>query len=396
MTPHRRLARNRIVRVLTSCVREHDWAQVPSDVQSLLPAVDQHRLVELAQRHRVTGPLLSTITNVAEVDADVRTRLRTLTRSDHLRSLQVENECRHIGAALRATPWLVVKGPALARGYYKRPELRAYGDLDILVRPGDFAPALRRLSENGFSLLDRNWTRALRTMSGELHLLSPRGVLVDLHWDLINDASARENYAMVAASFFDRAVPVRIADGEFQTLDALDTVVHTAIHAARSGGDRLIWMKDLEQLVLADRFTWSALAERSAEHRAVLPVSVMLQRMRATLTVPGVSSVNLRSLGAPRAWQVMGRAVDHFSPMLGAGPDGSLARMYSRSTRSDSRAASTELARRLVARARRGTWPEENITVNPDHPDSVFFDAGGEVGRSAFLEAVASVARGDK
>ncbi|WP_091767961.1 nucleotidyltransferase domain-containing protein [Blastococcus aurantiacus] len=384
-----RIARVRAVeRVLTGCVREHDWTETPSDVEAILPAVDQSRLVDLALRHRVVAPVLTSLAGSSAFDPDVRRRLRALTRMDHLRSLQVEGECRHVGAALRETPWLVVKGPALARGYYRRPELRAYGDLDILVRPADFALSLERLSEAGYRLLDRNWTHLLQTMSGEVHLLSPRGVLVDLHWDLTNDLATRESYAMVARSFFERAEPVRIADAEFQTLDPLDTVVHTAVHAARSGGDRLVWMKDLEQLVLAGRFTWPALAVRSAEHHAILPVTVMLHRMRATLDVPRVSHADLRSLGGPRTWQWVGKAVDRFAPLLGAGPDGSIARMYARSTRSDSRSASTELARRLVARARRGTWPDENNTLNPAHPESVLYDSGGGAGRAAFLDAV--------
>jgi hypothetical protein len=319
-----------------------------------------------------------------------RERLRVLSRVDHLRALQVENECRHVASALGGIPWLVVKGPALARGYYRRPELRSYGDLDVLIRPRDFPGAVRQLESAGYAVLDRNWLALRQRMSGELHVLSPRGVLVDLHWDLTNDAATRKSYAMSADSFFERAERLSIADVEVRVLDPLDTVVHTAVHAARSGGDRLIWLKDLEQLLLAPRFSWPELAVRSAEHHAELAVSVMLHRMRKVLRARNVTDAGLELLGGPRTWRALGRAVDHVSPILRAGPDGSLARIFARSTRSDSRSAVAELGRRVVARARRGTWSQEDHTWDEANPDSPLYDSGGEGGRAAYLAAVSA------
>lgn len=374
--------------VLVASVREHDWSQRPPEVADLLPGLDQIQLIDVSQRHRVTAAVLLSAGDA--IPSPTRQRLRSLSRMDHLRALQVENECRHVASALRGIAWLVVKGPALARGYYRRPELRSYGDLDVLIRPQDFPGAVRRLESAGYAVLDRNWLALRKRMSGELHVLSPRGVLVDLHWDLTNDAATRKSYAMSADSFFERAERLSIADVEVRVLDPLDTVVHTAVHAARSGGDRLIWLKDLEQLVLSQRFSWPELAARSAEHHAELAVSVMLHRMRKVMGARSVTDADLELLGGPRTWLALGRAVDHVSPILRAGPDGSLARIFARSTRSDSRSAVAELGRRVVARARRGTWSQEDHTWDEANPDSPLYDSGGEEGRAAYLAAVSA------
>ncbi|RBY93930.1 hypothetical protein DQ244_00710 [Blastococcus sp. TBT05-19] len=388
-TPPRRGDARAFESVLVACVREHDWGQPPPDAVRLLLGLDQRRLVALAERHRVVSAVL-----LSAGDAllpPIRQRLRLLSRADHLRTLQVENECRHLASALESTAWLVVKGPALARGYYRRAELRSYGDLDVLVRPQDFSEAVARLEGAGYTLLDRNWLLLRRRMSGELHVMSPRGVLVDLHWDLTNDAATRKSYAMSAQAFFERAERLTIAGIEALVLDPLDTVVHTAVHAARSGGDRLVWLKDLEQLILSGRFTWPDLAKRSAELHAQLAVSVMLHRMRAVLGTENITDADLHLLGGSRPWLAVGRLVDRLSPILRAGADGSLARIFARSTRSDSGAAAVELGRRIVARARRGTWPQEDHTWDPAHPDSPLYESGGREGRVAFLAAVSAI-----
>jgi hypothetical protein len=195
---------------------------------------------------------------------------------------------------------------------------------------------------------------------------------------------------MVTHTFFERSTVLDL-DGNFavQTLDVLDTIVHTAVHAARSGGDRLLWMKDLEQLVLRGSFSWEALAERSAEHRAQLAVSVMLHRMRATLGTGDVTDAVLRQIGGPGVWRVLGRVVDRMSPVAHAGPQGSLTRMYARATRADTRATVVELGHRLAARARRGVWAEPEHTWDASHPDSVLYESGGPTERASFFAAIA-------
>jgi hypothetical protein len=375
--------------MLTACVREGEPGEAESEVAQLLPAVDQHRLAYMSVRHRVTTAVLLTLQGVKGADSRVLARLHSASLRSMARQMLIDGELRQLRSAFRDIDWLVVKGPALARGYYRRPELRTYGDLDVLVPRTDFGRAVQALEGAGYDVFDRNWTLLNERMAGELHLVSRRGVVIDLHWDLSNDRATRQSYGMETKSFFDRAEFLSVDGVDIRTLDSLDTIVHTAVHAARSGGDRLVWMKDLEQIVLAGRFAWPALAVRTAEHHAQLPVAVMLHRMRATLGGQGVPDSALRTIGGSAAWRALGRVVDRYSPILHADVEGSAARMYARATRADGRATAEELARRLLARSRRRHSPDIDPAWDELDPQSLRHESGGSAGREAYLAAVA-------
>src|SRR6185437_16415495 len=139
--------------------------------------------------------------------------------------------------------WLVLKGPALAHSVYPRPDLRHYVDLDLLVSPADFGALLAVLEAAGYQLVDRNWPLLARDLPGELRLRSPRGVLLDLHWSIFNDAGRRASFsAPTAALLADR----RELSVGFPALSATDQLVHAGIHAALSGANRLGWLLDVQ------------------------------------------------------------------------------------------------------------------------------------------------------
>lgn len=379
-------------RLLVACVREHDWATPPPHAEELLRVADQDRLVALAVLHRAAGCAAVSLDGCRNLNDAVGAALQQTRRDGVGRHLRVQADLHAVGAAFDGVlPWLVVKGPVLAQHVYARPDLRSFVDLDLLVPPGALGEALTALEDNGFTVLDRNWALLARRLSGELHLRSPHGGVIDLHWDLFNDRRTRDSFAMRTESFFDRSEEIKIDGRPIRTLDPVDTVVHTAVHAARSGGDRLIWMKDLEQLVLRGRFSWHELAERCEEHHARLPVAAMLRRSRDTLSVPGVADDDLRRVGGSRFWHRVTGAVDRLSPVVRAGPDGSLARITARATRADAASTVRELGKRGVARARRQTQERlPDPTWDPSHPESVLYDAGGPRMREEFLRTVAA------
>ncbi len=87
--------------------------------------------------------------------------------------------------------YVVVKGPVLAETVYPRSDLRVYGDVDLLVRPEQFGEALVALEGGGARLYEANWELMLRTMRGELNLLTALGAPLDLHWSLFHDAATK-------------------------------------------------------------------------------------------------------------------------------------------------------------------------------------------------------------
>ena len=74
---------------------------------------------------------------------------RYLRAAHFAQMIAVQNETIHI-LHKAGIPLVILKGTASGI-YYPQPYLRRYGDVDILVHPGNYQQAVRLLSENGFA-----------------------------------------------------------------------------------------------------------------------------------------------------------------------------------------------------------------------------------------------------
>jgi hypothetical protein len=97
-----------------------------------------------------------------------------------------------------------------------------------------------------------------------------------------------------------RRVRVDLGGHPVPTLDPADSLIHLAVHAALSGGDRLVWIKDIERAVVIRRPDWEELVARSREWRVNGPVGVMLHRARVLLDAPVPRHVPKSLIGARR------------------------------------------------------------------------------------------------
>src|SRR5262249_5413405 len=134
--------------------------------------------------------------------------------------------------------WLVLKGPALAHSVYPRPDLRQGVDLDVLVPPARFGDVLVALEAAGFTLLDRNWPLVAARVPGELRIRAPQGVLVDLHWAVLDDPALHRPFRLPVPGLLERARWLDRAG--CCALSAVDQLVHLGVHGALSGANRLV------------------------------------------------------------------------------------------------------------------------------------------------------------
>ncbi|MGE0308691.1 MAG: nucleotidyltransferase family protein, partial [Acidimicrobiia bacterium] len=148
--------------------------------------------------------------------------------------------------------WAVVKGPFLVEHAYRRVDVRAYADLDVLVDRHRFGDALDVLEAHGARLIDRNWPLIASTQRGELSVVLPHGTLLDLHWHLVVDRSVRNGFRIDVDDVLGRRRVVGPVGAEFFALGADDAWFHTAMHAVLTGCDRLLWAIDLEKLLRVD------------------------------------------------------------------------------------------------------------------------------------------------
>lgn len=183
-------------------------------------------------------------------------------------------------------PWVVLKGPALAELVYPRPDLRSYGDLDLLVAPEAFGDALEVLEGLEARVLDLNWRLAAEMVRGEISLALPSGTQLDLHWHPINDVGVRRRLGLTTEGLLGRAQVAKLRGVSACVLGPLDSLVYVAVHGCLSGGYRLVWLEDLHRSVVALSPSWDELLAEARDGGVSYLVGLMLDRVRRLRRTP--------------------------------------------------------------------------------------------------------------
>ncbi|MGH9181205.1 MAG: nucleotidyltransferase family protein, partial [Acidimicrobiales bacterium] len=349
-------------RLLVRCVREHDWTAPAVGVESLAARVPQGAVAVAADYHGVAGCVYRSL--------PPSSRLRSpALEAAHLRRLDLH--VRALGDLAHLAPrldglgarWLVIKGPVLAETAYARPDLRGYNDLDVVVDPRRLREVLAVIEDSGGRVLDGNW-RLLRTVqAGEMLLRLRHGTLLDLHWHLLNQATVRDSFTIPMPEVMDRGRPVRIGGTSVRTLDPVDTLLHLGLHGCLSGGDRLVWLKDVERAIAAGPVRWDEVVARARQWGVGVAVALTLDRSRRVLGASVPEDV-VPLLAGGRAWTALATVMDRFSPVAESVGNRSFSRMASRSTRAGLGASARELTRH-IAEATRGM----NLSRRPHETD---------------------------
>lgn len=281
--------------------------------------------------------------------------------------------------------WLVVKGPVLSERLHGSPALRAYSDVDVLVPAEQFEEALRALVGDGARPRVRSWRELAAELSGELQIELAGGGIVDLHWHLLSQRSLRQAFAVPTSELLARSQPVPLGGAPARTLDPADTLLHLCLHTMLSGGNRLVWLKDIERAVARGDAGWDEVADRAAAWRAELAVGAALDLARRVLGAPVPREV-IESLAPPWGWRGLVAGATVLSPVERASPGGSLGRIVCRATRASSTASFRELARRSAAFAR-----DAAVRQRDRRQRTVPASGAAEAqARAAFLAAVAT------
>ena len=374
-------ARRWHAKILRACLRDSTGKQAralalvaPEDVLRTLPAS--------AALHRVVGPLHESLRE--SLPPDAAGRLDALFREECARHLLVTSNLRRVQELLERAgiPFLVVKGPAVAALAYRRPRIRFYQDLDIVVRRQHFATALDLFEANGAQVVDPNWPYHSEHVAGELRLSTG----VDLHWHLLFFQELRSATAIRMDEIFSRERPVSLAGTTVLTTDPADTLIHLSLHACLEGGSRLIWLKDIERSIANDAPAWEDVIERSLRWRVNLFVGTMLMRSRSVLDTPVPDEV-VATLLPSRAWRATLSAADRLFPIASPRRRETPATLVAQGMQVDVKSTVSFLTR--VA-ARRGlTSAAELFRRQGEEADTGAHVSAGEE-RAAFLARVAS------
>src|SRR6267378_1861195 len=220
-------------------------------LRALLRSVDWARLLILAEEHGVAGHLTASLRGLKEdlIPPETRQALVDRQRAQVVFTLRLTAELfrildRFTSEGIGA---LVVKGPVLAVQAYGDPAMRAYGDLDLLVRQGDIRRATELLSAGGFSPgVPLSAIDAGRIPGQYLFSKPDSKLIVELH----NDCTLRYfPRRLPLEEFFARQIRVRVDGHDVSALSVEDELVLICIHGAKHFWERLMWIADVAALI---------------------------------------------------------------------------------------------------------------------------------------------------
>lgn len=308
---------------------------LPSDAKAralFLQSVRYHRIAPLAYVSlRSTGQSLA-----ASLKEDRDTAV-----ANHIAASVVLDG---VSELLDGRPWAVFKGPVLSENAHPAPGLRTYHDIDLLVSPRDIREVSARFGAAGWHIIDfRDMLRNPET-PGEMHWVSPTGMLIDLHWSMINMASTRRLFSVPTEDILDRRTHVQIGLAGAWTLDATDSLVHVCLHAALTGAHRMLLLLDADQLA-RQVIDWDGVISRARSWSAAPAVAIVLARARALLGTPLPRDLNQR-LGVAPGLRLITGSVDRLQPVSTLRQEASLARLIARSARPHSYGTLAAIGRR--------------------------------------------------
>ena len=120
---------------------------------------------------------------------------------------------------------------------------------------------------------------------GEMHWVSPAGVLVDLHWSMINMASRRRLFDIPTRELLERRRTLPLGGQEVWALEPADALVHGCLHAALAGANKLIYLLDVDMLARSVT-DWDEVVARAQSWGAQAQTALVLARTSRVLGAP--------------------------------------------------------------------------------------------------------------
>src|SRR6266853_4141883 len=216
-------------------------------LRGFLRSVDWARLLALAEDHGVASHLIASLRGFEEglIPPETRQALVDRQRAQIFLTLRLTAELFRILQQFTSEGIgaLVVKGPVLAVRAYGDPAMRAYGDLDLLVRQRDIRRATELMSAAGYAPAVPLSAIDSGKIPGQYLFSKPDSkLIVELHNDYTLRYFPRR---LPLEDFFARQVRVRLDASEVPAPSVEDELVLMCIHGAKHFWERLMWIADV-------------------------------------------------------------------------------------------------------------------------------------------------------
>ncbi|WP_163544372.1 nucleotidyltransferase family protein [Occultella kanbiaonis] len=335
-------------------------------------------LVQAARYHRVAPLAHLALRDRAPEDAALLRPDRDHAMGVHIRATIMLDE---FGGILEDIDWVTFKGPFLSETAHPAQGLRTYHDVDTLVDPHDLREVARRLLAAGWTIADYDDMLRNPRTPGEMHWVSPSGLLMDLHWSMINMAVRRARFAVPTRELLDRRTPVALGLNRAWALSRADALVHVCLHAALTGANRLLLLVDADRLA-AQIEDWDEVGRRARTWRAESHVALVLARARRVLGTTSAPADLNRRLGLSGAFGALTAVVDRVAPVPDARQEPGLARLVARAAQPSAARTVTVAGHNALLgvreRVRRAPAAPQTIRLKADEAALEIYLAGVE------------------
>lgn len=218
------------------------------------------RVLHLAVHHGVTPLIYRALReSAAGIPTAIQSELRERYEHNARRNLVFVGELIRVldcleAHAIDAIPY---KGPVLADAVYGDLALREFYDLDVLIRPVDFArasEALRSLNYVPNVQLSSAQQRACLHSGYECAFNGPLGKnLLEMQWAIVPRFFSVD---FDVERFLERATLTEVGGHPVKTLCAEDLLLTLCVHAAKHGWVRLCWLRDIATVTQVSGLDW--------------------------------------------------------------------------------------------------------------------------------------------
>ncbi|QJQ94022.1 MULTISPECIES: nucleotidyltransferase family protein [Halomonadaceae] len=261
--------------VLQLCQQVDDWGEVIRRAQAcfLLPLVYRHlrRLSPDSMPPEQLNAMKLKCMFVVQHGLRVAAAQQSLVR-DLLEPLKI--------------PHLFFKGPTLAARYYDDPAMRFCRDIDVLIARERMAELIDHALAQGYIAHDPSDLKRDRTslefvskVRKVISLVSPHGVLIELHQKIDNTGSIYDSSKLIA-----NGEHYRFNDTAIQVMPTSELFVYICLHHTKHYWSHLHWLADMDAIQRHADFDLDEVYRHAERLDLVTTVNASLELYRAMAT----------------------------------------------------------------------------------------------------------------
>jgi hypothetical protein len=255
-------------------------------------SVEWEVVLRRADKHGTSSLLYQNLLRLESmVPSSVLALLRRSYEGNVFKSLFLTRELMRIvdcleRVGIEAVPY---KGVVMSEVYYGDMALRQSSDIDLFVRKRDLGrvkSALRDLDYTTRLVIPDEVLEDYIAAGYEWTFDSPAGPnLLEVQWALQPRFYAVD---FDMDGLFERAVKVTIADRPVRTPSPEDLLLVLSVHAAKHVGGRLIWRRDIAQILKRENLNWDWVQARTRELGIdrILRITLLLVNRFLETTIP--------------------------------------------------------------------------------------------------------------